>query len=797
MPPSPIRGMLSPASKLLNDLKQHNASSSSVNSQQSSVEDYYFDTNSSFPNSLSSGGQSHEVDGTPRTTIEQSSTATSAEKSSTPTADADTLPTMRARRLSETDFTAVTSSQIKEQLRLPVPRFKFRHEPWLNSLTPMYMGLDIMLPAPGASTESINFGFSIHDGYYTTDFALKTIAIDPDVPPSEYPELIVGRIVKEIQAYSTEHYYKFIALAIPQKIQRFCPQLCSLLWREIDVLPFVFRDAAVLDEGDEYEDTVQTNTRPTCDEVADSLARKIIMWFGPQGLPRLSIGYRNKVGVDCDGMIHMVDLLDYERSVSPETWKCVTRLVAELKSANVNGHKGARIAFFNATPQGGGVALMRHALIRLCRLFELSVTWYVPKPNPVVFRITKNNHNIIQGVAEPDLRLNASQEEQFTRWIDTNFERYWSSGPLASEKPPGVDIAVMDDPQVVALIPYAKAAGSKVIYRSHIEVRSDLIKQHGSPQEGVWNFLWESGIKDADVFISHPVRGFVPDAVDIDRVGLMPAATDWLDGLNKDLSRWDTFYYMGELRKQCEEVKANKLNFPMRPYVCQIARFDPSKGIPDVLESYRLLREKMDDDMPLRKIPQLVIAGHGAVDDPDGTMMYDETMKIMAQDKFAGIASDIVVIRVKPSDQVLNCLLSNATVVLQLSHREGFEVKVSEAVHKGQPVVAYRAGGIPLQIQHGKNGFLEAVGDTTAVARRMYELFTDAELHRAMSEYGRVSVSDEVHTVGNMCAWLYMFNELARGRDVRPGGRWVYDMMREATGVPWRAGETRLDRVQQ
>ncbi|KAK9325916.1 hypothetical protein V1517DRAFT_312991 [Lipomyces orientalis] len=694
----------------------------------------------------------------------------------------------------ETDFASIPSSTLKEQLQLPVPKFK--HEPWIHSLTPMFMGVDIQLPEKGSRTSAITFGFSIHDGYYSTDFAIKTRHISKDTDPSEYSRLITERILLEIKTYSSEHLFKFVAVSFAQRVQKFCPRLCARLWLELDVLPFVFKDVVLSGghDGDESEeDTVDAGT-PSCDELADSLARKIVMFFGPKGLPRISIGYRNKVEVDNDGLIHMVDLLDYQGSCSPETWECLMRLVQELKNTRIGGRKGVRIGFFSATPQGGGVALMRHALIRLYKLLDIQATWYVPKPNPSVFRITKNNHNIIQGVADPSLRLTDPQKEHFSKWVESNFERYWATGPLDSEKPPGIDIAVVDDPQVVALIPKAKAAGIKVIYRSHIEVRSDLIKQKGSPQEGVWDYLWDAGIKDAEVFISHPVRGFVPDVVDREKVGLMGAATDWLDGLNKDLSRWDTFYYMGEFKKQCEEVKANKLVYPMRPYICQIARFDPSKGIPDVLESYRKLREMMDYELPLRKIPQLVIAGHGAIDDPDGTIVYDETVKMIATEDYDTIASDIIIMRLGPSDQLLNCILSNATVVLQLSHREGFEVKVSEAIHKGKPVIAYRAGGIPLQLEDTRNGYLCEVGDTQTVAEHMYELLMDGDIYKKLSDCAKTSVSDEVHTVGNGLAWLYMINELAHNREVKPNGRFVYDMMRESVGVRWKDTENRLPR---
>ena len=47
---------------------------------------------------------------------------------------------------------------------------------------------------------------------------------------------------------------------------------------------------------------------------------------------------------------------------------------------------------------------------------------------------------------------------------------------------------------------------------------------------------------------------------------------------------------------------------------------------------------------------------------------------------------------------VLNAVIANAKIVMQLSSREGFEVKVSEALHAGRPVVTTRSGGIPLQV---------------------------------------------------------------------------------------------------
>ena len=68
---------------------------------------------------------------------------------------------------------------------------------------------------------------------------------------------------------------------------------------------------------------------------------------------------------------------------------------------------------------------------------------YVPNPSPSVFRTTKNNHNILQGVADPSLRLTKEQKEQFDAWILKNGLRWTAEGgPLAAG---GVDIAFIGE----------------------------------------------------------------------------------------------------------------------------------------------------------------------------------------------------------------------------------------------------------------------------------------------------------------------------------------------------------------
>ena len=136
---------------------------------------------------------------------------------------------------------------------------------------------------------------------------------------------------------------------------------------------------------------------------------------------------------------------------------------------------------------------------------------------------------LIEGVAEPSLRLTEDRQAQMNHWIGYNADRYWLSegGPLA---PGGVDVVIIDDPQMPGLIPLIKKNRPNVpiIYRSHIEIRSDLVEREDSPQEEVWKYLWER-IQLADVFISHPVNKFVPKDVPLEKVGLLPATSDWYE----------------------------------------------------------------------------------------------------------------------------------------------------------------------------------------------------------------------------------------------------------------------------
>jgi hypothetical protein len=107
----------------------------------------------------------------------------------------------------------------------------------------------------------------------------------------------------------------------------------------------------------------------TVDEEADSMARTCLSQYGPNNQPRLTIGYRNEVEVDSSGAARLTSIQNYRDSVSEATWKATMHYVDSLAADKI------RIAFFNSTPQGGGVALMRHALIRFLSRVDVDARW--------------------------------------------------------------------------------------------------------------------------------------------------------------------------------------------------------------------------------------------------------------------------------------------------------------------------------------------------------------------------------------------------------------------------------------
>ncbi|KAJ4044709.1 hypothetical protein NW761_008377 [Fusarium oxysporum] len=658
------------------------------------------------------------------------------------------------------------------------------------ALTRLYLGISAVF----SNDQTALIALAINDGIYLTDFSVKHLDLSDNQGFGR--DAIADYVLEEVKDYQHEKFAKFIGAGLPATLARVSKTLCSRLWLDLDIVPIVVLDEREDDDEDGRKREKDFWDLKRVDEQADSMVRKCVMYFGPSQAPLLQVGFRGLVQTDVGFRAHLTTIQNYKDTCGASTWETMMTYAEKLRRDNT------RIAFFSSTPQGGGVALMRHALVRFARRIEVDLSWYVPKPLPTALRITKNIHNILQGVSPPSQRITAEEKKAVIHWITENAYRYWlsESGPLRPAEEGGAHIIIIDDPQMPGLIPLIKrfTPDRPVVYRSHIQIRSDLIAKDSSAQADVWKFLW-SNIQLADMYISHPIPAFVPHTVPRAKVAYMPATTDWLDGLNKPLRDWDVGYYGNMYNASCHAQKMTELHWPARKYIIQIARFDPSKGIPTAIDSYAEFRRQCKV-ANIEDTPQLVLCGNQSVDDPDASIVYDQTLdQIMSL--CPELMKDISVMCLVPNDQLLNTLISKAHVVLQLSTSEGFEVKVSEALHAGRPVVATKTGGLPLQIKDSVNGFLVEPGDWKAVASHLMDLFTNNALYERMSYAARTGVSDEVGTVSNALCWFYL---ASKWRDIgtkesgkavlQPNERWVYDMARDEANCPYSADEEQLPR---
>ena len=83
---------------------------------------------------------------------------------------------------------------------------------------------------------------------------------------------------------------------------------------------------------------------------------------------------------------------------------------------------------------------------------------------------------------------------------------------------------------------------------------------------------------------------------------------------------------------------------------------------------------------------------------------------------------------------------SSFDALLLTSANEGTPVVAIEALAAARPVVATRAGGTGTVVRNGESGFLEAIGDTQALADRLAALARDPELRDRMGKAGAEDV---------------------------------------------------------
>jgi glycosyltransferase involved in cell wall biosynthesis len=105
-------------------------------------------------------------------------------------------------------------------------------------------------------------------------------------------------------------------------------------------------------------------------------------------------------------------------------------------------------------------------------------------------------------------------------------------------------------------------------------------------------------------------------------------------------------------------------------------------------------------------------------------------------------------------------LLSGSYVCVLTSVAEGFSNSVLEYLAAGKPVVATNVGGAVEVIVDGESGYLVVSDDDTALAARLVELLSDAEMARRAGEKGREIVGTKFSIEANLIGTTQLYKEL-------------------------------------
>jgi trehalose synthase len=368
--------------------------------------------------------------------------------------------------------------------------------------------------------------------------------------------------------------------------------------------------------------------------------------------------------------------------------------------------RGKTVKMVNSTAVGGGVAEILNRLIPLMNELEVPTKWEVITGGNDFYEVTKGFHNALHGG-----EYNVTKEvlEIFMMYNEQNRQRMDFVE----------DLFVIHDPQPAGLISSKSNTRGKWIWRCHIDL--------SNPHPDVWAFLRPLVEQyDAAIFSSPSFAR----QLQVPQYLFFPCI-DPLSEKNKDID--ESF-----VQKVCEDFGIDC----KRPIITQISRFDRLKDPVGVIQSYKMVKKYVDC--------QLVLAGGGATDDPEGAVVLQEVMDE------AGDDPDIIILNLPPwSALEINALQRASTIIVQKSLKEGFGLTVTEGLWKGKPVVGGAVGGIPTQIIHKLTGVL--VHSVEGCAYQIRYLLTHPEFAAEMGRNGKEHVKENFLMTTNLKRWLLLF----------------------------------------
>jgi trehalose synthase len=374
--------------------------------------------------------------------------------------------------------------------------------------------------------------------------------------------------------------------------------------------------------------------------------------------------------------------------------------------------KGSRVKMVNSTAVGGGVAEILNRLVPLLEDLQIPTRWDVIRGGDKFFAVTKAFHNALHGApweGTPDW---------FDDFLATNEE---NRKRMEFDE----EFIVIHDPQPIALVEARVDKRNAWVWRCHI----DLTHANST----VWDFLKPYVERYNGSMFSSPA---FTKGLQIPQYLFFPTI-DPLADKNRELDE-------EQVREVFERFGIDR----KRAVLTQISRFDRLKDPIGVIQAYRDVKRYVDC--------QLVLAGGGATDDPEGAAVLAEVRAAAAKDK------DIHVLDLPPwSHLEINALQRGSTIVIQKSLREGFGLTVSEALWKRKPVVASAVGGIPSQVIHKVTGML--VHSVEGCAYQLRFLLSNPAFARKLGELGHEHVKENFLITSKVKRYLLLFLALQLG----------------------------------
>lgn len=393
-----------------------------------------------------------------------------------------------------------------------------------------------------------------------------------------------------------------------------------------------------------------------------------------------------------------------------------TEVIDHLRQL-ANPLRGMKILHVNSTKEGGGVAEILNRLIPLKRELGIDAEWEIITGEKEFYQCTKKMHNSLQGDRDD---ISPALLSVYEKTNSENFERL-------RNKLEEADVVFIHDPQPAAFLHFCNKRKGKWVWRCHIDV--------SHPYRPVWKYLREFvKIYDASVWslsafaqpLAHPLYLITPS--------IDPLSEKNIDLPEKEIS---DLFKSWDIRRDI-------------PVLTQISRFDRFKDPIGVIQSYRLVRNYV----PV----QLVLAGGGATDDPEGAEVLRDVRA------FAGNDPDVHILELPPdAHRAINALQRGSDIIIQKSLKEGFGLTVTEGLWKGKPVIGGDVGGIKLQVVNHYCGF--RVNTPEGASMRIRYLLKHKEIMETMGKNARQLVLDNYLITRHLREYLTLVVALLLGSE--------------------------------